>query len=275
MNIFNSYRVNERRIGKKQLKKLDDLNNKILFIHYSCESFYGKAGYTPRITSIGVLNKENNESYIFSIHLTAQILKKDIKNLTTEDLDIIEKQMLDEFSQFVQMHLDYYWVHWNMSSASYGFQAISNRYRILGGSIINIPDTNKIDLPAIFGKLFTYSFEGHKPNGQLLNLANRNHISVRDALPGIDEASAFDNKEYLKLHMSTLRKVDIIDRLYTSYKSNKLIHNARIKEIYDITIPGILELIKDSPILIGIWSLIIFIIGAACEPIIQKIFGTN
>ena len=180
-----------------------------------------------------------------------------------------------EFAEYVKTHISYIWVHWNMSSASYGFQAISNRYRILGGSEINVPDSNKIDLPAVFGKLFTYSFEGHKPNGQLLNLANRNNISTRDALPGAQEAEAFDRRDFLKLHMSTLRKVDIIDRILIAYQSQKLIHNARLKKIYDITIPGIIEIIKDSPILFGVWSIIVFIIGAAMEPIIQHLFGTG
>lgn len=275
MKLFNSYRVNQIREAKQTLSKLDNVNGKILVVHYSCESFYGRAGFTPRVTSIALLNKENDESFIFSLHLTAQIMNKNISNLTESDLDEIEKQMLDEFSRYVQSHLNYIWIHWNMRSASYGFQAISNRYRILGGSEINVPDTNKIDLPEIFGKLFTYSFEAHKPNGQLLNLANRNRISVRDALPGADEAQAFDNKEYLKLHMSTMRKVEIINRLLTAYNSGKLVHNASIKEIYDISIPGLICFVKESPVALGIWTLLVFICGTALEPIVQRIFGTN
>jgi len=172
-----------------------------MIIHYSCESFYGRAGYTPRVTGIGILNRENNEAIIFSLHLSAQILKKDLINLSAADLDEVEKHMLDELSKYVQDHVNYIWVHWRMRSASFGFQAISNRYRILGGNEIKVPDNNKIDLPEVFGKLFTHGFESNEPHGQLLNLANRNKVTVRDALPGKDEAAAFENKEYLKLHM--------------------------------------------------------------------------
>ncbi len=273
--MFNSYRLNQRQEANQTLQKLDNVNRKVLVVHYSCESFYGKVGYTPRVTSIAILNKENNESIIFSLHLTAQIMKKDLPKLSPEELDKVEKQMLDEFSKYVEDHMSYIWVHWNMRSASYGFQAISNRYRILGGNEISIPDTNKIDLRGVFGKLFTYSFEKDEPNGQLLNLAKRNIISRRDALSGADEAAAYENKEYLKLHMSTMRKVEIIGRLLAAYQSKKLNHNARTKEIYDLSIPGIISVVKESPILLLFWSILIFIIGVAIEPIIQGAFGTG
>lgn len=275
MKLLNSYRIDQRREAKQTLQKLNNANGKILIVHYSCESFYGKAGYTPRVTGIAILNRENNEAIIFSIHLSAQILHKDIENITAADFDEVEKHMLDEFSKYVQSHTNYIWVHWNMRSASYGFQAISNRYRILGGNEIIIPDINKIDLPEVFGKLFTYGFEANEPQGQLLNLANRNKVTVRDALPGKDEAAAFENKEYLKLHMSTLRKIEIIDRLLTAYQSDKLKHNARIFDIYDLSFLGIIYFVKESPLLLGFWSIFIFVIGIAVEPIIKEIFGIS
>jgi hypothetical protein len=275
MKLFNSYRINLRYKAKQTLSKLNNEKGNVLVIHYSCESFYGKAGYTPRVTGIGILNKENNESIILSLHLTAQMMKKDLAILSNIELDEIEKQMLDEFSKYVRDHSNYVWVHWNMRSASYGFQAISNRYRILGGNEISITDTNKIDLRGVFGQLFTYSFEEDEPNGQLLNLAERNRISRRDALTGRDEATAFDNKEYLMLHMSTLRKVEIIDRLLSAYLSDKLKHNAKMMEIYYISIQGIISLVKESPILWFIWSILVFVIGAAIEPIIQNVFDIS
>lgn len=275
MKLLNSYRIGQRREAKQTLQKLNNANGKILIVHYSCESFYGKAGYTPRVTGIAILNRENNEAIIFSIHLSAQILHKNIENLTTADFDEVEKHMLNEFSKYVQSHTNYIWVHWHMRSASYGFQAISNRYRILGGNEISLPDINKIDLPEVFGKLFTYGFEANEPQGQLLNLANRNNVTVRDALSGKDEAAAFENKDYLKLHMSTLRKVEIIDRLLTAHQSDKLIHNARIFDVYDLSFPGIINLVKESPLLLGIWTIFIFVIGIVVEPIIKQIFGIS
>jgi hypothetical protein len=275
MKILNSYRIELRSEAKRTLEKLHNVYGRILIIHYSCESFYGKAGYTPRITGIAILNRENNESIIFSIHLSAQILHKNLEDIKDKDFDEIEKHMLDEFNKFVINHSNYIWIHWRMRSASYGFQAISNRYRILGGQEISINDINKVDLPEVFGKLFTYGYETNEPNGQLLNLAKRNNISTRDALTGAEEAAAFDNRDYLKLHMSTLRKIEIIDRLLATYQYGKLKHNARLSNIYDLSIPGIITLIKESPLLLAIVSIIAFVLGVILEPIIKNIFGIN
>ena len=108
-----------------------------------------------------------------------------------------------------------------------------------------------------------------------MNLANRNKISVRDALPGADEAVAFEEKDYLKLHMSTMRKVEIIDRLLTTYQCGKLKHNSKVREIYDVTIPGVIMLVKESPFLLLIWTIIVFIFSTALSPVIQRLFGTS
>ncbi len=84
--------------------------------------------------------------------------------------DELEKDMLDSFYEFVDKHHSYYWVHWNMRNASYGFEAIKNRYRILGGEPKEIDDDLKFDLPIILAKLYTKQYEQHEPDGKFLNL---------------------------------------------------------------------------------------------------------
>jgi hypothetical protein len=96
----------------------------------------------------------------------------------------------------------------------------------------------------------------------------------KPALTGKQEAEAFEQSNYLKLHMSTMRKVEIIDRILVELIKNSIKTKSKITEIYGLSIQGIISLVKDSPILILIWSIIIFVIGAAAEPIIQNIFGT-
>jgi len=273
LKLLNSYRINQRQEAKKILQRLNDANGKALVIHYACLSFYKETGITPRVTSIAILNKENNESIIFSLHQSAQIMKKDTTNLSDADLDEVEKNMLDEFSKYVQNHRNDKWVHWNMRSPSFGFQAISDRYKILGGNEIAVPDINKISLDEVFGQLFTYNFETDEPDGKMLNLASRNKISRRDALVGKDEPAAFENREYLSLHMSTLRKVEIINRLLTAYQNGNLKHNARIKEVYGVSVLGIISLVKESPPLWIVWSILVFIIGVIADSIIQKMIG--
>ena len=274
MKFLSSWRIDQINEANRIIRRVEDGRPKVLVVHYACESFYGKPAYTPRVTSIAVLNKENNEARIFSIHLSAQLLKFDLEGLSVENLNKVEHHMLQEFNRFVESHQDYLWLHWNMRSASYGFQAISNRYRILGGTELRIPDGNKVDLSEVFDKRYSHKFEKNKPNGKLLNLAKRNKITLRDAMLGKQEADAFESRDFRSLHMSTMRKVEIIDRLLTAHNRGRLKHAASKREVYDISIPGVFEMVKSSWLLILIWSLVVYLLGAASEPIVQKFFGT-
>ena len=273
--IFNSKRLIEHREGKKILSDLLDKKDKVLIIHYSCESFITTHGRTPRVTSICIRNLGTGQNKTFSIHLQAQFDGLDFNNLSDNDYDNIEKSLLSDFYAFTEKYKDYKWVHWNMRDANYGFEAIANRYRILKGEPVYLADDRLIDFPRVLGKIFTFGFEKNKPSGRLLNLANRNGISTLNALTGKEEADAFESKEYLKLHISTLRKNDIIETIIDRVDKNEIKINTSKKDIYGLSIPGIIEIVRNSWMLILIWTIIIFIIGAAFEPIIQRIFGTE
>ncbi len=273
--FFTSKRLIERAEGLDQLKEIIKDKNKTIIIHYSCESFITTHGRTPRVTSICMRYLGTAQTKSFSIHLQAQFENKDFNNLTDKDYDLLEKKMLDEFYDFAKKHKDFKWIHWNMRDSNYGFDAIANRYRILGGTAFEIDEDRKYDFPRILGKIYTYGFEKNKPDGRLLNLAKRNNITTIDALKGVDESAAYDNKEYLKLHKSTLRKVDIIDSVIDRADKNELKVCARKKHIYGLTIPGLIEIVKNNWLLILIWTLIFYILGTATEPIIQRIFGTG
>lgn len=273
--IFKSNRLSERQEGIDLLKQLQGNEAKILLIHYSCESFITGHGRTPRVTSISIRNFKNGQTFSFAIHLQAQISKLDITNLTDEHYDILEKEMLKAFYEFVENHISYKWVHWNMRNSSYGFEAINNRYRILGGTPKSIDDDLKFDLPIILSKMFTKNYEVHEPSGKFLNIVRRNKITEKDVLTGKEEAEAFDNREYLKLHKSTLRKVDMMASILNCTIQGRLKVNSSMKEVYGLSLPGLFEIAKSSAWILLLFSIAGYVIGAALEPIIQKFFGTN
>ncbi|MFU1859328.1 hypothetical protein ACK8HY_20170 [Sphingobacterium sp. NGMCC 1.201703] len=273
--FFKSKRLIERSEGQKLLNSILEDKNKSLIIHYSCESFVTSHGRTPRITSICLRYLASSQTKSFSIHLQAQFENKDFNNLTIEEYDFLEKKMLDEFYEFAKYHKDYKWIHWNMRDSNFGFDAIANRYRILGGGPFQIDDDRRYDFPRILGKIYTYGYEKNLPDGRLLNLANRNKISIKDALKGKEEADAFDNKEYLKLHKSSLKKVDIIESIIDRTDKNELKVEANTKQIYGLSVSGIIEIVKNNWILISTWTILIYILGAASEPLIQNFFGTS
>ncbi|MBM7587922.1 hypothetical protein JOC86_004497 [Bacillus pakistanensis] len=260
-----------RYINKKRKTALTNINdlvnnpNNCLLIHYSCESFYNITnGRTPRITSIAVRYFSTAQGKSFTIHRTAEI--KNIPfNKIQEHYDEIEREMLKDFFQFVGNHKSYNWVHWNMRDFNYGFEAIENRYRVLGGRPKVIDDQNKFDLARILIDIYGTRYAGHP---RLENLIDKNGISKRDFLQGKDEAEAFDNKDYVKLHLSTLKKVDVIHSILIKLGEGKLKTNSKWYEPFGLSAQGVYEGIKDH----WIYALINLIVGALLGVIATKLF---
>lgn len=275
MNLLNSPRLRDRRQGFEMLNELFKDKVKCYIIHYSCESFITSHGRTPRVTSICIRNLKTAQTKSYSIHLQAQISGLDFNNLTDGEHDSLEKDMLNEFSNLVKSYPSHKWIHWNMRDSNYGFEAINNRIRILGGQQFDIADDFKYDFPIILGHIYTYGYEKNKPKGRLLNLSERNKITTQNAITGQEEAIAFENKEYLKLHMSTLKKVDIIASIIHRVENDELKVSTSRKHIYGLTFPGIIALVKETPWLLLIAGFLGYLLGAACEPIVQNFFGTS
>ncbi len=246
-------RIQKYKKAKKTLEELYDNPNHVLILHYSCESFYDiKEGRTPRITSIAVRYLRSAQTKSFSIHKVAEI-----KNLTIAEIenhyDELEKQMLTEYFEFLKVHKDYLWVHWNMRDINYGFEALENRFLVLGGHPFHLNDDNKIDIARVLIEKYGVQYIGHP---RLTKILEKNKISDKNLLNGDEEAKAFDNKEYVKLHQSTLRKVDVIDNVLKRSVEGELKTNATMRQIYGLTPQGIYEIIKDH----WFWSLIISMI---------------
>ncbi len=265
MSFFTSKRLEERKEGLEQLKIALKDKTRSLIIHYSCESFMNNSGRTPRVTSISVRNIHTAQTISFSIHLQAQIKKLDFNNLSDIEYDTLEFQMLEEFYEFAGKRIDCLWIHWNMRDSNFGFEAISNRFKILGGTPYDIAMDKRYDLPRILGKIYTYDYEDHGDNGRLLSLCERNRISDKDALNGAKEAEAFENKNYLSLHKSTLRKIEIMENILQKVDNNSLKVKASATEVYGVSILGLKEIVNNNWLLSALWSILVFILGVFCE----------
>ena len=65
-------RSEKRENVKSEIKRLLEDKKRVLFIHYSCESFYDiKEGHTPRITSIAIQYLNTTTTELFSIYKIA------------------------------------------------------------------------------------------------------------------------------------------------------------------------------------------------------------
>ncbi|MED3832375.1 hypothetical protein [Peribacillus frigoritolerans] len=167
--------------------------------------------------------------------------------------------MLKEFFQFVKKHKSYNWIHWNMRDLNYGFEAIENRYRVLEGRPELIEDDKKYDLARLLIDIYGNGYVGHP---RLEKLIEKNKISTRDFIDGQSEAKAFTNKEYVKLHMSTQKKVDVFHSILDKVASGILKTNAKWYEPYGLSPQGVYEAIKDHWLYVVITLMLGAILGA-------------
>lgn len=202
------------------LRDLRQQEANVHIIHYSCQTLGdGNEGLSPRITSIAVLHLESSSMHSFSIHLVAE--RKGIKR---EDIpsnyDALEGEMLRSFYALVQGRQEAYWLHWNMSNINYGFEAIAHRYAVLTNeSSPQVPDSKKFNLSALITGIYG---SGYVDDPKMLKLMELNGGRHRDFLTGQEEADAFERKEYIKLHKSTMSKAYWFRDTYYNLQRRKL-----------------------------------------------------
>jgi hypothetical protein len=258
-------KARRRRAAKADLSRVFGTPHNVLAIHYSCESFYGRAdGSSPRITSIAVRNLSSGQTVSFSIH---QIAERD-KKLRIEDIesnnDELEKKMLKEFYEYVDRNKHCVWLHWNMRDVNYGFAALAHRYKVLGGKDPAEIDEGKLaDLARILVGLYGVGYIGHP---RLARIVEKNSISKLGFLGGEEEAAAFMQKEYVKLHQSTLRKVDIIANLAERAFDGTLKTNAKRAEIYGGDLAYLTQLCQEH------WLFAILAVAGSVASIVGLVF---
>ncbi len=253
------YRINLRKNAQHTLKELIKSNGNLLIIHYSCESFYDiPNGRSPRITSIAIRYFKSGQTKSFSIHKMAEINKIKFEDIE-ENYDILEKKMLDDYFEFIKIHIEYNWVHWNMRDSNYGFEAIEYRYTVLGGFPVVINNKNKFDLANILIDLYGPKYISHP---RLENLIKLNKISTQNFLSGKEEAECFTKKEFVKLHQSTLRKVDIFQTLIDRELNNELRNYSKFIDIYGLTPQSVFLFIQSNWLANLVYSIVLIILGA-------------
>ena len=197
--------------AKEQLDGVFQPPEHTVVVHYSCESFYDRDENpkSPRVTSIAVRNLDTGQTKSFSIHLIAE--RRGLLESIDQHYDQLEREMLENFFDAVRERSHCKWLHWNMRDANYGFEALENRLKTLGGSpVAAVAEEKRVDLSRILVSIFGVGYISHP---RLESLMKHNSITARDFLTGKQEADAFEHKQFVKLHQSTLRKVDILANL--------------------------------------------------------------
>ena len=93
---------------------------------------------------------------------------------------------------------------------------------IIIGKPYILQDENKFDISRVLIDLYGVGYISHP---RLPKLMDKNNIRPKDFLECGDEAITFQNKEYIKLHQSTLRKVDILSNIVDRCANNTLMQS--------------------------------------------------
>ena len=246
-------RIKTHRNANDTINHFYDNDSHCLLVHYSCESFYEiKDGKTPRITSIAVRYLSTGQTKSFSIHKIAELRKISIDDICA-NYDILEKEMLNDFYRFVNEHKEDSWIHWNMRDINFGFEALQYRATLFGAETCEIKDEKKFDLARLIIDKYGDKYSDHP---RLTSILKMNNINPKNWLNGTEEARAFDEKEYVKLHQSTLSKVDTFETILRYSAEGKLKTKAKLTDIYGFSPQGIFELAKDH----WFYSLILIIL---------------
>ena len=205
---------------KEALAHLKQHESLLRAIHYSCQSLGdGNEGLSPRITSIAVLHLDSSSMHSFSIHLIAEVQSVDRESID-QSYDDLEREMLVKFYDFIRLNQDSVWLHWNMSNINYGFETIAHRYKVLtGNEAPQIPDSRRFNLSSLILGVY-----GSKcvDDPKMVSLMKLNGGIPRDFLTGQEEVEAFKNKEYIKLHKSTMTKAYWFQSIFEKLKKKKV-----------------------------------------------------
>lgn len=246
------------------LKEIEDRPEKYLIIHYSCESFFNLDGKSPRIASISVRQFNNAQTNNFSVHQYSEMLNIPITDDTYRD---IEKELLTDFFAFVDKNTDKIWIHWNMRDTVFGFHALEQRFKVLGGTPVIIDDDKKVDLAYLFKKMYG---GGYIDNPHIEKLLELNNLTPHRFLTGKQEADAFSSGHYHELSMSTSSKVNSFSTFLTLAINDDLKTNIPNWKIRGTNLVGLLATFQEST-----WGKIVFwvinlIVGGIIGAIIAK-----
>jgi hypothetical protein len=93
-----------------------------------------------------------------------------------------------------------------MQNLTFGFEHLEHRSRYLENpDPQRVPFENRLDLSAILQERYGRDYV---PNPRMINLAQQNGPLPQGFRNGEQEAEAFKNKDFIRLHASTLAKVD-------------------------------------------------------------------
>lgn len=181
-------------------------------VHYACENLHHATDRPPAVSAIATYSLPDGIARNFS-------RTEAHGDPASTDAEIA---LLEQFFAFVQASQGTRFVHWNMSRAQYGFEALAGRYHHLTGNQVPaiVHQSARYDLDDIICGDFGEEYATHP---KMRTLAQLNDIHPRYALTGAEEANAFDRGDFGAIDRSAAEKVEWIARLCRLYVAGELV----------------------------------------------------
>lgn len=264
------------------LKKILLNRASYLIIHYSCESFREhNQGKSPRITSIAIRSLTSGQIESFSIHKIAEKKGVPLEQISNH-YNELEYDMLCEYMDFLVKRDEKVFIHWHMRDINYGFHAIEHRFDVLRNEILRkhpdasssvrlhkVADDHKIDLSALLVQKYGYDYISDPRMPSLIKL---NNIMPATFLTGAEEASAFENRDFIRLHQSTLGKVAAFEKIIELAARNKLKTNTKWYEQRGYTPQAIFDFAQTNWLASSILTLLSIIVGIVLGRLYNYLF---
>lgn len=127
---------------------------------------------------------------------------------------------------------------------------------MLGRHPFEIKDETKLDLSRLLISIYGVRYAGHP---RLESIMKHNKITHQDFLVGKAEAEAWENREFVKLHQSTLRKVDVMANIAGRAHNRTLVTQSPWQDRLTLHPAVLIELVKEH----WVYSAVGFVLAIA------------
>lgn len=201
----------DRSIKARELASAVRQGERVVAVHYACESFYEVGDRPVAISCVGFEELGQSSNAVFSI-----------TDFATDNEDEAEVQTLERAYSWLRERSDALIVHWNMSSSEFGFSALELRYGYLTGkdrAPYVVPQDKLYDLDDLIESRHGTAYA---PHPKLRSTASMNDVSLRHFLSGGEEAEAYKQGEHGQLKRSVAQKVRVVTRLTRLFAEGRL-----------------------------------------------------
>lgn len=244
------------RAAKSDIARAMKSRQHAFVLHYVGESF---ASVRHRVTAIAARNLGSGVTECFE--LENELRRSGVNPLTasSDELDRAERRVLDAFYAFVRSHPNYFWLHWNMRNSTFGFLALQNRQKELGGRDVSIPDHYRLDLADrlidIYGDRYAES------TNRLRSLAVRNSLELPFLMDGEQQGKNVERRDFGAVTRSLLNRIDVLYAVATkvhegTLKTDAPWHDRRAGA------GGLLQWAREHPVMLAV-ALLAPIVGIA------------